>query len=174
MFRIYKIDKTRPRRYGKVTRLLYTLLFSIPSIVILFVVFSEKGNDQQNDFISIAGLIVMVFITLYLLVSKKLNAMKPIGYLEFSSRGIKKSIGDMTETYNYADIQTLRIEKFIRPFAISDSWRIYSKYIIKISINDSDTFLVVGDKSIKHKRLSILDTLELLQKKKITKIEFSP
>ncbi|HKK63049.1 MAG TPA: hypothetical protein VJ951_10820, partial [Bacteroidales bacterium] len=71
MFRIYKIDKTRPRRYGKVTRLLYTLLFSIPSIVILFVVFSEKGNDQQNDFISIAGLIVMVFITLYLLVSKK-------------------------------------------------------------------------------------------------------
>lgn len=173
MFRIYKIDKTRPERYGKVSRLLYALLFIIPSALILIITFTGIRSDQQSDFLSIAGLTAMMLITLFLLVSKRLNPMKPIGYLEFSSRGLKKSIGDMTETYNYADIQTLRIEKFIRPFAISDSWRIYSKYIIKISINDSDTFLIVGDKSIKHKRLSILDTLELLDKKKIINIEFS-
>lgn len=171
MYKIYKSNSTNPKQYGRRMRILYSVMLLIPTVIIIITVTSDKLSQTANNIIDIVGLALIIIIAAYYVFKTLIKPMKEIGCLEFRKNCMEKSVGGLTEVFPYNEIKSLKIEKFLKSIMVRDSWKIYSKYILEINTNNQSVSIIVGDKSISHNKISILDSISYLKTKGIVKVE---
>jgi hypothetical protein len=106
------------------------------------------------------------FIYLHSKLKADLKQIKTIGDIEFTTRCIKKRIGDSYAEYEFQSIEKLELQKHIPDIDNSESKSGYFSYILKIVFKNSSTeSIVISDKPVeKGRNLSIVDTMKTLNK----------
>ncbi len=173
MYHIYQINESEPRKYGKRMRLLSVIISSLLAPIFTLIMVNIYNELDFSIYILIISLIVIygIIYILYNWFKRKLSSIKRIGVAKFSSNGINVNIGDYTRFLPYKEIRKIRLEKFLYPINISETRNKYSNYILFINHRDKEEKLIIGDKSIKFRKISILKTLEYLSKRKLIQLE---
>jgi hypothetical protein len=166
-FKIFQVDVSDPASFGRKNRRVFFIYSIIPTaILLLFNIYNNFENKPLIILVIILPAATIVYIYLIWRLRRSTKQLKTIGDIEFTTSGIKKSIGDSLVEFKYPEIKRLEVEEHIPATSMKDTKGGYFSYILKIIFSDGRSeSLVVSEKSFDSRaKLSIIETLKTLKK----------